>query len=117
MAATHEEVARAISGHDFETALPALAEDVVWTLVGEAPLEGRDAVVALLEATAAELANTASNFRSLRTYVAGDTVVVETEVEYIDEGGRRTVVASCDIYEFVDGLLDDIRSYTIDVKE
>ncbi|HEY8588787.1 MAG TPA: nuclear transport factor 2 family protein [Naasia sp.] len=117
MAATNEEVARAISGHDFETARPALGEDVVWTLVGEAPIEGRDAVVALLEATAAELANTASIFRNLRSFVAGDTVIVETEVEYTAEGGLRTVVASCDIYEFRDGLLDEIRSYNIEVAD
>ncbi|MCU1437139.1 MAG: uncharacterized protein JWP66_226 [Naasia sp.] len=117
MTATNEEVARAISGHDFPTAVPHLAEDIVWTLVGEAPIVGREAVVALFEATTAELAATTSTFRSFQSYAASDTVIVETEAEYVDEAGTRTVVASCDLYRFVGGVLDEIRSYNIEVAD
>ena len=37
---TTEKIARAFSSHRFELALPHLADDVVWTLVGADPLIG-----------------------------------------------------------------------------
>ncbi|BDZ47218.1 nuclear transport factor 2 family protein [Naasia aerilata] len=117
MADTNEDVARAISGHSFEAALPSLADDIVWTLVGEEPIRGKDAVITLLQATAAEVASTTSDFRSFRTFVAGDAVVVDSVAEYVAADGDRTVVASCDIYEFTDGMLTEIRSYNIELPE
>jgi ketosteroid isomerase-like protein len=117
MADSNEDVARAISGHSFQAALPSLADDIVWTLVGEEPVRGRDAVVTLLEATAAEVASTTSDFRSFRTFVSGDSVVIDSIAEYVSADGDRTVVASCDIYDFADGMLAEIRSYNIELPE
>jgi len=41
---TTEKIARAFSSHRFDVALPHLADDVVWTLVGNKPLLGRKKV-------------------------------------------------------------------------
>jgi limonene-1,2-epoxide hydrolase len=115
MELTNEDVARAISGHQFEKAIPRLAEDIVWTLVGEEPLRGRDAVIALLEATEAELAATTTEFDRFRSLDAGDTVVVETVAHYVDATGDASQVASCDVYDFSGGELIEIRSYNLEL--
>lgn len=39
-------IAEAFSRHDFTTATPHLAEDIVWDNVGSEPIVGRQAVVA-----------------------------------------------------------------------
>jgi ketosteroid isomerase-like protein len=115
MELTNEDVARAISSHHFETAIPRLADDIVWTLVGEEPLRGKDAVLALLEATEAELAATSTDFERFRSIPAGDTVVIDSIAHYVDATGDASTVASCDIFEFTDGLVSEIRSYNIEL--
>ena len=115
MELTNEDVARAISGHHFEQAIPRLAEGIVWTLIGEEPLRGRDAVMALLEATEAELAATSTEFDRFRSIDCGDTVVVETIAHYVDATGDASQVASCDVYDFSNGELIEIRSYNLEL--
>lgn len=115
MELTNEDIARSISSHHFEPAIPRLAEDIVWTLVGEEPVRGRDAVIALLEATEAELAATTAEFHQFRSLIAGDTVVVDSVALYTDATGDRSRVASCDLYDFVGGDLIEIRSYNIEL--
>lgn len=115
MELTNEDVARAISSHHFEAAIPRLSDDIVWTLVGEQPLVGKDAVVTLLEATEAELRGTDTEFERFRSVAAGDIVVVDSVAHYVDSTGDRSEVASCDIYDFVDGQVTEIRSYNIEL--
>ena len=115
MELSNEDVARAISSHHFEAAIPRLAENVVWTLVGEEPLRGKDGVLALLEATEAELAATTSEFERFRSIPAGDTVVIDSVAHYVDATGDASTVASCDIYTFEEGLITEIRSYNIEL--
>src|SRR3954463_7730125 len=115
MELTNEDVARAISSHQFEAAIPRLADDIVSPPVGEEPLRGKDAVLALLEATEAELAATTSEFERLRAIPAGDTVVIDSIAHYVDATGDASTVASCDIYEFEEGLIREIRSFNIEL--
>jgi ketosteroid isomerase-like protein len=115
MELTNEDVARAISSHHFEPAISRLADDIVWTLVGEQPLVGKDAVVALLEATEAELKGTETEFQRFRSVASGDTVVVDSIAHYVDATGDSSEVASCDIYDFVEGQVTEIRSYNIEL--
>ena len=117
MELTNEDVARAISSHHFEAAIPRLADDVVWTLVGEEPLRGKDAILALMEATEAELAATTSEFERFRSIPAGDTVIVDSVAHYVDSTGDASTVASCDIYEFAEGQVREIRSYNIELPD
>ncbi|KQQ92739.1 hypothetical protein ASF62_12975 [Leifsonia sp. Leaf325] len=116
MDATPEEIARAFSSHRFEDALPHLADDVVWSLVGADPVLGRDAVAKLCRGTAADLADVTTEFQRFRTVVGEDSVVVDSLARYTEAGGEVSVVASCDIYDFDDGTVTEIISYTVDVS-
>ncbi|WP_188540521.1 nuclear transport factor 2 family protein [Kocuria dechangensis] len=112
---TITQIASAFAGHDFDTALPHLADAVSWTLVGAQEITGKDAVTAACQATAAELSSTTTEFTSFRTVTDQRCVVIDSTAQYTDTEGRTSVVASCDIFDFTDGLITRIRSYTIDL--
>ena len=115
--ATPEEVAHAFSSHRFEEALPYLAADIVWSLVGDEPVLGRDDVERLCRKTAAYLQDVTTEFQRFRTVVGGDSVVVDSLARYVEAGGPVSVVASCDIYDFVDGRITEIVSYTVEIND
>ena len=117
-ATSAEEIARAFSSHRFEAALSNFADDVIWTLVGASdPVVGRDAVRTVCASTAKDLANATTEFQRFRTVVGEDSVAVDSLARYTDPSGKMSVVASCDIYDFAEGLVTEIVSYTVEVFE
>lgn len=117
MSLTPEEVAQAFSSHRFEDALPYLADDIVWSLVGDEPVLGRAAVETLCRSSAQDLSDVTTEFQRFRTVVGGDSVVVDSLARYTEAGGDVSVVASCDIYDFIDERITEIVSYTIEVDD
>jgi ketosteroid isomerase-like protein len=114
---TPEEIAEAFSSHRFEDALPYFADDVLWTLVGDDPVLGRDAVEELCRKTVADLVGVTTEFQRFRTVVGGGSVVVDSLARYTEVGGDLSVVASCDLYDFADGRVTEIVSYTIEIGD
>ena len=110
-----EKVARAFSSHRFDQALTHLADDVVWTRVGDKPLIGRKAVKKACERTATELNGVTTEFQRFRTVVGEDSVVVESLGRYTGPGGDVSIVASCDVYDFDDERITEIVSYTVEL--
>ena len=111
---TNEDTARAFSGHRFEETVDHIAEDVVWNLVGEARLEGRSAVVDACRGTATGLSDVTTTWLRFVSTGDGDVVAVDAIGRY-EEKDAVSVVSSCDIYEFVDGTIRVITSYTVEV--
>ena len=112
---TNREIAEALSGHRFEDALHHVAADAEWVPVGDAPLHGAEAIAAACRATAADLAETTTEFVRFDVVDGGDAVVVDAVGVYTDASGDTTAVSSCDLYRFHDGLIVGIRSYTVEV--
>lgn len=114
MSATAREIAQAISTHDFEAALPYLADDVVWIMPGSEGLSGRENVAAACRATAAGLTGVEIVRDRLLVVDGGERVAIDTRTRYRDADGETTV-ASCDVYEFEGGMLARLTSYTVEV--
>ena len=112
-----EQIARAISGHQFRDAYPHLAADVSWKQVGEHRLDGRDAFIAACEATATYLQGVSTSFRHFRVMAARDFVVIDSVADYAGADGSNSVVASCDLYEFTAGRLSTLTSYNIELPD
>ena len=111
-----EKIARAFSSHRFDVALPRLADDVIWTIVGSDPIVGRKKVKKAVERTAAQLAEVTTEFQRFRSVVGEDSVVVDSLARYTDAAGDVSIVASCDLYDFDgDGCITEIVSYTIEL--
>ena len=111
-----EQIARAFSSHRFAETYDHLAPDVRWVSVGGPTMQGRDAVIEACEQSTAMLSQTTTTFRSFRTVVGNDAVVVDSLAEYVESDSDVSVVASCDIYDFHDGKVAAITSYTVEVS-
>ena len=112
---TPREVAEAFSGHRFRDAYAALAPDVRWVAVGAGELVGRQAVVDACEETLAELSAGSAEFLRFLVVAEGDRVAVDAVARYVDADGT-SVVSSCDVYEFSDGLLTTVTSYAVELE-
>jgi hypothetical protein len=111
-----QQIAEAFSSHRFAETYDYLSPDVRWTAVGGPAFVGRDAVIATCEGSAAELASTTTTFRSFRSIVGTDAVVVDAVAEYREPDGV-SIVSSCDLYDFDEGLVVAITSYTVELDE
>jgi hypothetical protein len=111
-----QQIAEAFSSHRFAETFEYLSPDVRWTNVGGADFAGADAVIATCEGTSAELASSTTTFRSFRSIVGTDAVVVDAIAEYRDSDGI-SVVSSCDLYDFAGGLVVAITSYAVELDE
>jgi ketosteroid isomerase-like protein len=107
-------VGRAFSEHRFDDALPHLAKDVRWTIVGYMVLEGADAVRQTCRETQASLEGTTTTYDRCVVVASSDTVAVDTFAHYTRPDGE-TAVASCDIYEFAGEQITAITSYAVEV--
>ncbi len=108
------EVARAFAQHRFDKAIPHLARDVSWTILGYMVLEGADAVARTCRDTAGSLHDTVVVWERCRTVTEDDTVVVDVLGRYTGADGV-TAVASCHICEFAGSTITSITSYGIEV--
>jgi ketosteroid isomerase-like protein len=114
---TITDIAQAFSAHRFDETFPHLAPDARWVLVGEATLDGRDAIIAACANTTAELTGTTTQFTRFLTITGPGAVAVDATGRYTDPAGQTTVVSSCDLYEFTDGALTTITSYAVELTQ
>ncbi|HEY8599015.1 MAG TPA: nuclear transport factor 2 family protein [Thermomicrobiales bacterium] len=111
------QVAEAFSRHRFELTYSYLAEDIRWNLVGGEQLAGRGAVTRACEGSAEYLARVTTTFTKFRIVVGDRCVVIDSEATYAEPGENASAIASCDLYDFADGKLIGITSYTIPLGE
>lgn len=110
------EVAEAFSRHDFAATYPYVAADVQWVNVGGEAYDGKDALVTACTGSAAYLAGVTTEFTRFKVVDGGCCVVVDSLATYTSPGGDRSVVASCDVYDFDYDRLTAITSYTVEVS-
>lgn len=109
-------VAEAFSGHRFRDIYDSLAPEVEWVSVGGSTVHGRDAVIAVCEDTLTDLATTATEFTRFCSVADDYTAAVDVVGRYTTADGDLSLVASCDIYEMIDGHLIRITSYAVELE-
>lgn len=115
MSQTTTQIAEAFSRHEFEKTYAHLLDGIQWNLVGSERITDKENVIRACEQSAHYLASVTTNFSKF-TVIADETrVVIDSVAEYVDEQQNKSSIASCDIYEFLDGKLATITSYTIPV--
>jgi hypothetical protein len=111
------QIAEAFSGHRFTETYDHLAANVRWVLPGQAPIEGRDAVVAACNSSATEMAQLASvEFSRFVSVASAQVAAVDAVGRYVSPDGSVSVVSSADIYELdSEGLVSTITSYAVEL--
>ena len=111
------QIAEAFSGHRFPETYEHLAADVRWVLPGASAIEGKSAVIAACNSSAAEMAELTSLELTRFVSVADDSVAaIDAVGRYESADGSISVVSSADVYEFDgDGQLATITSYAVEL--
>ena len=117
MSLTFKQIAEAFSNHKFELAYAYLSDDVRWDNVGGEQIHGKDNVIHTCEQSAQYLATVTTKFSKFKTIVGENCVVIDTAADYIDAENNVSVVASCDIYQFTEGKVSEITSYTVELNK
>lgn len=76
--------------------------------------EGKDDVIAACEQTLTELTDVTTEFTRFVVAADDDTAAVDATGRYTGPDGTKSVVSSCDIFEFHEGLVVRITSYAVE---
>ena len=112
MSARHKAIVEAVNEAmrrmDIEGFLAYCADDFVWTIVGDAPIRGKDALRTMM----ADGPSEAPAF-TVHTMVAdGDVVVAQGEMT-MREGRGDVPYAFCDVWRFRDDMLVALDAYVV----
>lgn len=113
---TIQQVAEAFSSHQFREIYEFLHPQVEWTLVGAARLEGSEQVKAACEQSLGQLDRMTTQFLRFKAITGPDAVAIDSVAKYVDAKWNTSFVRSCDVYEFTEGYLTAITSYTAEIQ-
>lgn len=116
MSPTITETAEAFSRHRSEETYPFILDDAEWTLVGEKQVRGKADILRACEESASYLRNAKTSFTGFKVITTNNFVVIDSRAEYISGDGESSHVVSCDIYEFINGNIAAITSYSVEVE-
>ncbi|MFT4600148.1 MAG: hypothetical protein ACI857_000318 [Arenicella sp.] len=114
---TKKEIAESFTTGRFEDTFPYLAEGVTWNIVGDKELCGKSEVVSNCQATS-EASNLVQKIFTQEQLIRDkNKIVIKGSGEFIRQGKRVNLIASCDVYEFNDNNeIETISSYCIAEK-
>jgi len=103
-----ETVNDAMRRMDIEGFLAYCTDDFVWTMVGETPIRGKDALRKMM----ADGPSEAPSF-SVHTMAAEGDIVVAQGAMTMKEGGADVPYAFCDVWRFRGDMLVALDAYAI----
>jgi hypothetical protein len=115
MKLTPEQIATNFSCHEFEITYPYFTESILWVNVGGEEYKGKEAVIEACRSSLDYLQQVVTTRKKCDVLVGKDMVIVQTETEYTDPKQEKSIVASCDIYQFTEEKLIAITSYNIEL--
>jgi len=115
MSPTITETAEAFSRHQFRETYPFIRDEAEWTLVGGEQIRGKADILRTCEESASYLGDVKATFTRFKVITTDDCVVIDSRAAYVGDDGGSSHVASCDIYEFIDGNIAAITSYNVEV--
>ena len=102
-------VNEAFANNDVEGFLALCASDVVWTMVGDRTVKGKDEIRKWMGSMNME----APKFTVSDVIAEGDLAIAHGDMK-MDENGQKAVPYSyCDIYHFRGNEIDQLRSFVI----
>jgi hypothetical protein len=93
-------LAEAFSVGEFEQVLDYLEENMVWIILGETEIRGKQAVINHCQQVKAYFNSVTTNFEIQNTISDYNKVVVMGTAEFIRDNQVVSTVSACDVYEF-----------------
>ncbi|QEH39666.1 hypothetical protein [Chitinophaga sp. XS-30] len=114
---TKTEIAKAFSNGEFELTFQYLADNVLWTVVGENYFDCKKAVMNNCEQVSSYFKSVTTNFKMTNMIADNNLVAVCGTAEFIRDDKKANFVSACDVYEFNgNNKLQTITSYCIQEK-
>jgi ketosteroid isomerase-like protein len=111
---TTREISENFSTGKFESVFGHIAENAVWTVVGENKFEGKKAIEANCRQVAAYFQSVETKFTTQHVIAEEGKVMVSGTAEFIRDGKTVSFISACDLYEFnPEGQIEKITSYCI----
>lgn len=110
---SNKQISEEFSKGNFEFSFIFLAEDILWNLVGDKVLKGKDSVIDFCKKTAEYFKQVDTIFSTNNIIADDDFVAIDGTAIFTNSDNKSTHVSSCDIYRFKEGLLTEITSYCI----
>ena len=112
MSQTDQELRRKIAEEftkgNIECCLEYLADDIRWSIIGNAPLSGKKAV---LEAVAMQDLESYPTITVKAIIAEGEYVVVESTGRATTKTGKPYNQSYCDVYRFKNGKIHEMTTY------
>ena len=114
---TKAEIAQAFSLGEFDKTSPFIADNAVWSIVGENTFIGKSAIINNCELVSNYFKTVETEFKTLNVIEDKNKVVVNGTAAFIIEKKCISFVSACDIYEFDEHeTIEKITSYCIQAK-
>ena len=104
-----EKANAAISEGDIEGFLSYCADGIEWTMVGDKPLKGKEAVRQWMVTMYAE----PPKFTVSNLIAEGDFVTALGSIKAKDNDGKEADYSYCDVWRFRDGKMAELRAFVI----
>lgn len=93
-------IAETFSIGEFEQAFDYLDENIVWDIVGEIEIQGKEAVISYCKQVKEYFNSVTTKFEIQDTINHYNKVIVMGTVEFIRDNQLVSTVSACDVYEF-----------------
>lgn len=118
MSTSIKEIALSFSNGEFEKTNEHLNENIIWEIIGENVLKGKQAVIENCEQTAAYFKTVETHFKTTDVIVSENRVIITGTGEFKKNGVCLNFISACDLYEFNDvNEIIRIRSYCVPGKK
>lgn len=104
-----EEVNASFAAGDMKGFLSFCADDVVWTIVGNKSVKGKDAIREWMASMNME----PPKFTVDNIIAEGDFVMAHGDMTMKEKDGTTAPYAYCDIYRFRDGKIAELSSFVV----
>lgn len=108
-----EKVNAAFAEGNFEGFLSFCTDDVVWTMVGDRTVKGKENIRQWMKSMEAEHPEPPKFTVTDPIIAEGDFVVARGEMTMKDKDGRTNQYSYCDIYRFRDGRIVELNSFVV----
>jgi limonene-1,2-epoxide hydrolase len=114
MEASTKEISQQFSSGNFPFCYAYFADDIIWTIVGNKAVIGKEQVVAFCDKMMEEIAS--STLNNTNIIAAENNIAIEGYCDYTDADNKACQIIYCDVYKFADDKISSITSYCIDKR-
>ena len=104
-----EKVNASFAEGGIEEFLSFCADDLVWTMVGNKTVKGKDAIREWMASMNME----PPKFTVDNIIAEGDFVITHGDMTMKEKDGKSVAYAYCDIYRFTDGKIAELTSFVV----